>query len=536
MGRKRKRRRVAVVVEDEAEDRVSRSRSPAQRRQAAVGALLESCRRNPGFRLNSGLVRFTAADQGVRAIAEAPIQPGALLAVIPRDCYLWCHHARLQTDPAAARHLTSVRQRWDELVSEGSRPALLDWADVELAVLLMAAKNTAAGNGRAPFAAGGFAPYLAALLPAPLHMPLEWDAAAVAAGAAGTQFGWAHGRLQAEAAMVWARCVGPLCTAAVGRAARGEEEQLFRYCLMIVMSHAFGEEEGEPGDSEGENADEGGGGGGDDRPGGPALVPVADLFNGMPAGQHSVEVSEVQVALHPGAAPEWATAVVAVREIAAGEELLNSYGELSSSVFLLKYGVLPAETVGRNPHEAAFLLPLRHLYERCGAAQTALLAELGYPPEVWAMERSSPVLLRLQDFLLRAEPEEPTEEGTVAQMPEALLQVLLILTWPSRGGDSHEAAGGEKRKKLTRSRLDKAVAKRAGLPGLHGLGMAVTKAFLIAADSQLAAYGQPPTAAELNLGDDDEDSSGVDAFVASQLARVRQSERLLIKTVKQLLT
>ena len=62
-------------------------------------------------------------------------------------------------------------------------------------------------------------------------------------------------------------------------------------------------------------------------------LPAAEFSGrvGLAPGGRVLEVSEVQVALHPEAPAEWATAVVATRPIAEGEEILNSYGAPAAS-------------------------------------------------------------------------------------------------------------------------------------------------------------------------------------------------------------
>ena len=81
--------------------------------------------------------------------------------------------------------------------------AVLAWADVELALLLLFAKSSATSHWQ---------PYLAALLPAPLVMPLEWDVTQVAAAATGTQFGRAQASLRSEVERTWKLAVAPaLC-------------------------------------------------------------------------------------------------------------------------------------------------------------------------------------------------------------------------------------------------------------------------------------------------------------------------------------
>ena len=93
--------------------------------------------------------------------------------------------------------------------------------------------------------------------------------------------------------------------------------------------------------------------------GGLEICPLLDLFNGAPEGPTA------NVDVHRGMWPfirgaEFrndcnipCSAVSAKRDIAAGEPLLLSYGEVSSAAFLLKYGWVPEEEGGwSNPNES----------------------------------------------------------------------------------------------------------------------------------------------------------------------------------------
>mmetsp|Transcript_115155 Transcript_115155/g.223717 ORF Transcript_115155/g.223717 Transcript_115155/m.223717 type:complete len:596 (+) Transcript_115155:110-1897(+) len=548
----------------------------AQQRQRAIDSLLQWCRTKAGFRLNEALVQFTASEQGVRAFARTSIKKGTPIAVIPRSCYLWRHHPAMETaelpsppDRVAVsplKLLQLVRAAWDELcAAPAGPPTLLEWADVELAVLFMAAKCAASANENSVSEGTAglrhWKAYLEALQPAPLDMPLAWDAAVVMAGARGTQFCWAHRRLQAEVARVWELALEPCCRDCLMHLSSGSIlRQLFDYGLMIVMSHAFGqeEEEGQDEDEEEEAEEEaeeeegaekdddaddkgdckqrGNGGGGfgvhcSSGRGGPALVPVADLFNGMPEGQNSVEVSEVQVATGtPGSSTaQWATVVMTVHDVDTGDELLNSYGPLCSSVFLLKYGVLPETLVNNNAHEAAFLA-LAHSYAHCTPAQVALLSQLGYPPPVWDNSNSadcaaSPLVLRRQDMVQAALAAQTLDGNSshdgeygnsMGTLPPELLPVFLVLTWQDLCAALPE--------QNTPNAVQLEAAVQAYQQGVHCAR--VQAAFRAAIQRQLAALDSRLTTTAPQSG-----KSGNLTFVIAQLVRVQECERRFLQQV-----
>eukprot|EP01052_Picozoa_sp_SAG31_P034409 SAG31_NODE_4017_length_3662_cov_2.917485_3_plen_329_part_00 len=325
---------------------------------------------------------FIATEKrGVMAVARAAIQAGTCIVVIPRSLYLWRNHSFWQ-GTGVLEMIEQVHTLWrknsSKIQAGESAPFLLMWADVELALLLLAAKSMKGSAWRE---------YLEALLPAPLSMPLAWDALEVAQAAKGTQFARAHECLSSEVKSAWEQAVAPIlchrrghqqgnvCGLPPNECSPQQQEMLFRYCVMIVLSHAFGGNDDhdtidavanaaatkEQGDGSCANV----GCASDYQGSEPGLIPVADLFNGLPEGHNSVEVSEVQLAdpTRIGAPAEWATIVCATRDIKAGEELLNSYGALSPPFFLLKYGVVDRRLIGANLDEAKFFHALnpKHL-------------------------------------------------------------------------------------------------------------------------------------------------------------------------------
>ena len=86
--------------------------------------------------------------------------------------------------------------------------------------------------------------------------------------------------------------------------------------------------------------------------GGAVLSPLLDLFDGTPGGPAAnVDVHRgfwpfVRGAMYRNECDLRCTAAAATRDIAAGEALVVSYGEMSSAAFLLKYGCVPEDERG----------------------------------------------------------------------------------------------------------------------------------------------------------------------------------------------
>ena len=147
--------------------------------------------------------------------------------------------------------------------------------------------------------------------------------------------------------------------------------------------------------------------------GGVGMVPLLDLANGAPAGEHNCTIERTNLAASP-TAPEQAAsppdlrvisarlppplrsctrhvgraqaacvAVVASRRLARGEEVLLSYGPHTAAVFLYKYGwaMGGADTpdAARSPHDLATVAP-PGLWEALRPAQRAVLDKYHMPP------------------------------------------------------------------------------------------------------------------------------------------------------------
>lgn len=95
---------------------------------------------------------------------------------------------------------------------------------------------------------------------------------------------------------------------------------------------------------------------------GVGMVPLLDLINGAPAGEHNATIERTNLAATQ-TAPDQApcVAVITSRRVEKGEELLLSYGQLSAAKFLYKYGWLvggpDAASASTSSHDVAAVVP-----------------------------------------------------------------------------------------------------------------------------------------------------------------------------------
>jgi len=95
---------------------------------------------------------------------------------------------------------------------------------------------------------------------------------------------------------------------------------------------------------------------------GAGLVPLLDLVNGAPAGEHNATIERTNLAVSQ-TAPEQApcVAMITSRRVEKGDEILLSYGQLSAAKFLYKYGWSvggpDAPNSSTSPHDVAAVVP-----------------------------------------------------------------------------------------------------------------------------------------------------------------------------------
>jgi hypothetical protein len=102
---------------------------------------------------------------------------------------------------------------------------------------------------------------------------------------------------------------------------------------------------------------------------GVSLTPLVDLVNGMPSGSPNMNVGFcrgywpfLKGSTYRNDCDLVCPALSASRKIKAGEQIIVSYGDLSTGGFVLKYGVVPDRTLGVGhchcgKHDQGFLRP-----------------------------------------------------------------------------------------------------------------------------------------------------------------------------------
>ena len=202
-----------------------------------------------------------------------------------------------------------------------------------MAVLVMHVLSTLGGRRDGRWAR------VAAVWPTLAILPLNWRDADTSGAAARDATARAILELRAEARAVFERCVAPaLARIGVGGAADFRtpgfalrETWAWTFSLVTSPSHEDGAHTG-----------------------GPAVLPLTDLFDGVPRGHPSANVELVDG--RPRAM--WARAT---RAVTPGEPLLLDCGPASSAAFAAQYGAVPPGfpcAGGRtNPREVVALRP-----------------------------------------------------------------------------------------------------------------------------------------------------------------------------------
>lgn len=134
----------------------------------------------------------------------------------------------------------------------------------------------------------------------------------------------------------------------------------------------------------------------------PEILPLVDLFNGLPDACDD----EINVALNGrlfrNDCNTTCSAVCATRRIRPGEALIISYGNVSPASFLLKYGVVPPQMLGKRN---ALADPVT----------------IWYPPSMAPAQNDVPRIQALQRFGYPTTPEAIREEFAVVLSNESLV-------------------------------------------------------------------------------------------------------------------
>jgi SET domain-containing protein 6 len=305
--------------------------------------------------------RFPRTGRG--CVATRDISPGEVLVEVPDDCIITS-----QTCVAA-----DALRELDDAVAEDPSPRL----EREALVLAVMAEMSLGADS-------AFAPYLAALptLRA-THSPLAWSGAELAELEGTTAL--ARMSLEDEAAELpsmtaahWKHVARPFLEAnpRFARVARAEDEdedededddeddddenesrKLYLHATALVAGFSF--TLGEP-DVDEDDSDEDDSGG---HVSTQAMVPFWDMLNHREPAEASVRLDYDEATSR--------LRMIAVKRVAAGEEVFNTYGALGDDELLRRYGFV----MRRNPHGGGAEVTLREVVEaaRLARSQTAPL-------------------------------------------------------------------------------------------------------------------------------------------------------------------
>ena len=332
---------------------------PRPEHTATERAYLDWMRRR-GVELHGVTIgRFPRTGRG--CVATRDISPGEVLVEVPDDCIITS-----QTCVAA-----DALRELDDAVAEDPSPRL----EREALVLAVMAEMSLGADS-------AFAPYLAALptLRA-THSPLAWSGAELAELEGTTAL--ARMSLQDEAAELpsmtaahWKHVARPFLEAnpRFARVARAEDDddddaddddenetrKLYLHATALVAGFSFTLGEPDEDDSAEDDSDE------DESSGHvstQAMVPFWDMLNHREPAEASVRLDYDEATSR--------LRMIAVKPVAAGEEVFNTYGALGDDELLRRYGFV----MRRNPHGGGAEVTLREVVEaaRLARSQTAPL-------------------------------------------------------------------------------------------------------------------------------------------------------------------
>lgn len=328
---------------------------PRPEHTATERAYLDWMRRR-GVELHGvSIGRFPRTGRG--CVATRDISPGEVLVEVPDDCIITS-----QTCVAA-----DALRELDDAVAEDPSPRL----EREALVLAVMAEMSLGADS-------AFAPYLTALptLRA-THSPLAWSGAELAELEGTTAL--ARMSLEDEAAELpsmtaahWKHVARPFLEAnpRFARVARAEDDdeddaddaddenetrKLYLHATALVAGFSFTLGEPDEDDSD------------EDHSGGhvstQAMVPFWDMLNHREPAEASVRLDYDEATSR--------LRMIAVKPVAAGEEVFNTYGALGDDELLRRYGFV----MRRNPHGGGAEVTLREVVEaaRLARSQTAPL-------------------------------------------------------------------------------------------------------------------------------------------------------------------
>lgn len=118
---------------------------------------------------------------------------------------------------------------------------------------------------------------------------------------------------------------------------------------------------------------------------GVGLVPLLDLLNGAPTGEHNATIERTNIAANRAAEQVPCVAAVSSKQIEKGEEIVLAYGEYSAAEFLYRYGWIPGgpdltSGAAGSPHEVVNLR-LSHVWSVLTEKQRAVLQRYKFSAE-----------------------------------------------------------------------------------------------------------------------------------------------------------
>lgn len=154
---------------------------------------------------------------------------------------------------------------------------------------------------------------------------------------------------------------------------------------------------------------------------GAGLVPLFDLLNGTVTGEHNATIEMSNLAATATAKDEApCVAALASCTIMPGEEVLLTYGRLSSAQFLYHYGWLPGGDATPAPaiseHDQPVVVPYQ-LWPSLRDTQRAVLSKFGMTPERLGLDTHAPTegLFKL-----------PIQQAAEGKTPPPMRQVGLV--------------------------------------------------------------------------------------------------------------
>ena len=292
-------------------------------REEAIQDCIEWLRTHEGFMMHSG-VAYRDVDGNVGLYAVTALRAGEILLVMPESAHFYVDNprvdARLRGMFAAARDLYAA--------AYGEEARMLGLEVVQLQLLLLMQRD------------GSFwEKYVRTLPPDMSSIPVFWSDEELY-NLRGTQAAAVISTIRSEVAENYTKVIQPALRSLAPELQApffalppAEQEAAYRRAVAWLMSRAH-----------------------DRRDGGAQLTPLVDLGNGLPDGWTDARQA-VNVEFRDVAGCPWST-VSAMRDVAAGAELVISYGPVPLPGFVAMYGMVPDPSLRTaDPFDCVHLMP-----------------------------------------------------------------------------------------------------------------------------------------------------------------------------------